>query len=95
MLVGLLKMAGFGILVLVYGKEEYEKRWLSTPKERTEFVQYLLSLAFFFWLVCSLSWIFGATANDTLFCAVFSLAFPVLIAVWAFIVRKRAKKEDE
>lgn len=95
MIAGILKIAGFIIMRLVYGKDEFDKRWPCDPEAPKVLVvvQCILSIAFVFWLLSLLFWIFGIAAKDTFICAVYSIAFPVFIVVWTIIVRKRGKQD--
>lgn len=83
MLSALLKMSGFFILRLIYGKEKAEamSEGLTLPM--------VLSLLFVFWLLCLLFLSSGTTANDFWLCLIYVIGYPVVLLVWSIIVRKK------
>ena len=83
MLSALLKMSGFMILRIVYGKEKWKKEseGIALPM--------VLSLFFIFWLLCLIFLFSGSAANDFWICLIYGIAFPVVILVWAINVRKK------
>ncbi len=85
MLSALLKMSGFMILRLIYGKEKWEKMTGSSA------LPIVLSLLFVFWVLCLLFLFSGSAANDFWICLTYGLVFPIAILVWAIIVRKNNK----
>ena len=84
MLQGLLMMSGRLILMLVYGKEGFEKRKFGA------FACIAMSAVVAFWLMGSALFFEGAAGNDTAICAVLAIGIPIAIAVWAIIARKNA-----
>lgn len=91
MLSGLLKMSGFLIMYLVYGKEEYHKRW--DPSEFTIMIQCGLSFGVIIWLLCLLSLPIDMAIESKVFCIVYFAAFPLALVIWTIFVRRRARKE--
>lgn len=83
MLSGFLKASGWLILKVVYGKKFAEKASDSVG------LMILLSLANVFWLLCILFLATGISANDTVFCIVAAVVYPVAITIWAFFARKK------
>lgn len=83
MLGALLKMSGFFILRLIYGKDSkrLEKFGVGIPL--------LLSLSFIFWLMSLLFLFSGVAAGDTWFCIVFAIAYPLGLLLWRVLVRRR------
>ena len=83
MLKGLLKVSGMLVLKLVYGSQyeekAYDRIWLML----------LLSMVNIFWLLCILFLIAGIAAKDTVLCAVFVITYPVIIAIWSAVERKK------
>ena len=89
MIQGFLAMSGQLILLLVYGK--------NNPKMPAGGIVTTLSIAFVFWLVCLLilfESINSAALIDILLGALYAIGFPVAIAVWAYIERKKRNKEE-
>ena len=85
MLSALLKMSGFMILRLIYGKEKWK------TMSESFVLPIVLSLFFIFWLLCLLFLFSGSAANDFWLCLIYGLGFPIAILVWAIIVRKNNK----
>lgn len=87
MLSALLKVSGMLILKLVYGKSFSERGSKKTG------LMLLLSTANIMWLICVLFLVAGNTANATALCVIMAVVYPVVIAVWAVLERKKAYKE--
>ena len=85
MLSGILKLSGLLILRIVYGKEYSEEY-----SQKTSLVIFL-SLVNCLWLLCSLFLIAGMAVNDTVFCAIIAIGYPVAIIVWAVMTRKKQR----
>lgn len=85
MLQGLLRMTGFLILRIIYGKDS--KR----PQEFGIGVPLLLSVGFVFWLLSLMLLFAGSAAKDTLICIVFGVGFPLALVIWGILARKKAK----
>lgn len=83
MLSGLLKASGMLILRLVYGKKYSEK-----VSEKIGLMM-LLSIANIFWLMSILFLATGIAANDTALCVIMLIVYPVAIASWTVIERKK------
>lgn len=83
MLSGLLKVSGMLILRLVYGKKYAENH-----SEKFG-LMILLSLANIFWLMSILFLVTGIAAKDTAICAVMAIGYPIAIAIWTVIERKK------
>lgn len=85
MLSGLLKMSGFLILWLIYGKEKAE-----TMSESLT-LPIVLSLLFIFWLLCLLFLFSRTAANDFWLCLVYVIGYPVAIIIWSILARRENK----
>ena len=83
MLAGLLKVSGMLVLRLVYGKKYAEKH-----SEKFG-LMILLSLANIFWLLSVLFLVAGITASDAVICAIMAIGYPVAIAIWTVLERKK------
>ena len=83
---GLLRVIGFIILRIVYGKEKYKRM-----SERSGLAMFL-SVIFAFWLLCLIFLIAGVAANDFWIVLLLVLAFPLTILMWAIIARKNKTK---
>lgn len=83
MLSGLLIVSGMLVLRLVYGKKYSEKH-----SEKFG-LMILLSLMNIFWLLSVLFLTAGIAANDTVICAIMAIGYPVAIAIWTVIERKK------
>lgn len=83
MLAGLLKMSGFLILKLIYGKDskKLEEFGLGIPM--------VLSLCFIFWLMSLLFLFIGAAAKDAWLCIVFGIGYPLVLLIWGMLVRTK------
>ena len=83
MLGGFLKISGILVLRLVYGKKY--------GKEHAEkfSLMMLLSLANCFWFLSVLFLIAGISADDTIICAVMAIGYPIAIATWTTLERKK------
>lgn len=86
MLSALLRMSGFLILRLIYGKEKAEtmSESLTLPM--------VLSLLFIFWLLCLLFLFSGTAANDFWLCLVYVIGYPVAILIWSILARRENNK---
>lgn len=84
MLAGLLKVSGMLILRLVYGKKYAENH-----SEKFG-LMILLSLANIFWLMSVLFLVAGIAAKDTAICAIMAIGYPLAIAIWTIIERKKS-----
>jgi len=93
MFLGLLKMSGFLILSLIYGKEKCKEKEESLGQELFVLLSVFLSGLFAFWMICLVLLFSGAASNDFLFALITAIAFPVLIFIWAMIARKQNSKE--
>lgn len=74
---------GYFILELIYGRYS---------KKLNEFgvgSQLLLSIGFVFWLLCLLFLFAGITVNDTWFCVLYGIGFPLALTIWGIIVRNK------
>ena len=83
MLAGFLKMSGMLVLRLVYGKKYGEKH-----SEKFGLMM-LLSMANIFWLLSILFLAAGIAANDTILCVIMAIGYPVAIAIWTALERKK------
>ena len=83
MIGGLLKVSGMLILKLVYGKKFEEKA------SEKFILMIFLSLINIVWLFAFMLFVSGTAANDTVTCAILTFAYPIIIAVWAVIERKK------
>lgn len=82
MLAGLLKMSGFLILRIIYGKDS---------KKLEEFgfgIPMALSLGFIFWLMSLLFLSADMAAGDTWLCIVFAIGYPLGLLIWRMLVRR-------
>ena len=71
---------GMLILKLVYGKKytnENNKIWKPL----------LVSVAFYIWFLCLFMLVLGITNEDFILALIISIAFPVVIVIWALVVR--------
>lgn len=86
MLAGLLRVSGMLILRLVYGKKYDENH-----SEKFGLMN-LLSLVNIFWLMIVWFLVAGIVANakDTAICVIMAIGYPLAIAVWTIIERKKA-----
>lgn len=84
MLAGLLKVSGMLILRLVYGK-----KYVENHSEKFG-LMILLSLANIFWLMSVLFLVAGIAAKDTAICAIMAIGYPLAIAIWTIIERKKS-----
>ena len=83
MLSGMLKASGILILRLVYGKEYSEKA------SRKIGLMMLLSIANILWLMSVLFLAAGSASNGTALCVIMMIVYPVAIASWTVIERKK------
>ena len=83
MIGALLKMSGFLILRLIYGKNQKK------IKEIGAGLPILLSIGFIFWLLCLLFLIAGITANDFMLCLIIGIGYPVALIVLGIVVRTK------
>lgn len=86
MLSGLLKMSGFFILKLIYGKDskKIEKFGVGIPL--------LLSTGFVFWLLSLMFLFLESTAEDTLIALIFGIGYPLMLLIWGIVARINGKK---
>ena len=92
MLVGLLRISGVLVLRIVYGKHYEEK--VDSSEGGMIGISLLLSLLNVMWLLCLMFWLSGTAEKDIIICIIGSIVYPVCIAIWAIIVRKKYKKQD-
>lgn len=83
MLSGLLQVSGMLILRLVYGKK------YAVNHSGKFGLMILLSLANILWLMSILFMVEGIVAKDTAICVFMAIGYPVIIAIWTVIARKK------
>lgn len=89
MFAGLLKMSGFLILMLIYGKKNKQK--VNKIVEDFFFIPLALSFAFIMWFICLM--LAGIDSGDQIGCIIYGITFPAALVVWAIIVRRKPRKD--
>lgn len=87
MLAGLLKMSGFLILKLIYGKN------IKKIEEIESALSIALSIGFVFWLISLLILCAGIAANDTWLCIAIVVGYPLILIIWCILVRLNKNKD--
>jgi len=88
MLNALLRLSGIFVLKLVYGREYDAKASGKTG------LSFLLSAVNCFWLLSLMFLCLGAAAKDVVFCLVIAVGYPLAIAIWAMVARKKQNKSS-
>ena len=88
MIGGLLRVSGLLILLIVYGKKK-------VIEHRSLMAELSLSFANIMWLMCFAFWIGGIASNDTVFCAIVTIGYPIAIVIWTVIARIKQKNKKE
>lgn len=83
LLSSLLQGSGMLILRIVYGKKYAQNH------SGKNGLMSLLAVANFFWILSFLFLIAGIAANDTVICAIMVIGYPVAIAIWTVLERKK------